>query len=136
MYSMIEDIYSPFKDSDHRIIFFSVFLQKLPIKQYCLKRQCREIFYHFLLKRLSWPHMNGQKNFRELFRFRKNIRSQNSKIACPSRYGHLFLIFNYCCWVCLLTLKYIFPLDCSYKICVKPSEFSKSFRVVNNYADT
>ena len=26
MYSMIEDIYSPFKDSDHRIIFFSVFL--------------------------------------------------------------------------------------------------------------
>ena len=29
------------------------------------------------------PHMNSQKRLRGLFRFREDIRSQSSKIACP-----------------------------------------------------
>ena len=38
----------------------------------------------FLLKRFDLGHiMIRQKWFRELFRFREDIRSQSSKIACP-----------------------------------------------------
>ena len=54
---------------------------------YCTcKRQCHKIFDHFFFakKIRPGPHMNRQKRFCNLFRFRENIRSQSSKIACPS----------------------------------------------------
>ena len=53
------------------------------------------------------PRMNRQKRFRELFRFREDIQSQSSKIACPhsewlrghtifSVYTEVFKFLNYC----------------------------------------
>ena len=65
----------------------------------------------FAYKIRPGPHMNRRKQFRELFHFRKDFWSQNSKIACPRSkglHGHVknifdtdvFIFLNYCYWVC------------------------------------
>ena len=42
----------------------------------------------------------------------------------------VFIFLNYCCWVCKHIQVYLSLPNCSFKICEKPSTFSKSVCVV------
>ena len=42
----------------------------------------------------------------------------------------VFIFLNYCYWVCKYTQENLFSPDCSFKICEKPSKFSKSVCLV------
>ena len=97
--------------------------------------------------------MNWPKQCRKLISFRKDFQAKSSKITCPHscwRHGHtifsldkkVFIFLNYCYWVYKHTQVHFLP-DCSFKICEKPTKFSRKcprsychVRVVNGYADT
>ena len=76
------------------------------------KGQCLEIFDHFVgLKDSTYAPYEQTKRFRDLFRFREDIRSQRSKIWCPGsqrlrRHPNfsldtaVFKFLNYCYWMC------------------------------------
>ena len=72
------------------------------------------------------PHMNRQKRYRDLLRFCEDIRWQNLKIECPHNFSSGTDVFNYCYWI---------THQSSFKICEKPSKFSKSVCVVKDYAN-
>ena len=83
--------------------------------------------------------MNRQKRFCELFCFREDFLSQNSKIVCPhsqqlpvleTQFLGFFHIFKWLLLVVLTHPEYFFLLDCSFKICEKPSMCSKNVHVV------
>ena len=119
------------------------------------KGQCHEIIAYFASKIRPGPHMNRQKWFRELFRFRGDILSQSSKLACPrSRWlrGHAtfslnivrrFSYFYIIAIGCVNTSKYPFLPDSFFKIWEKLLKFFRKCRcshchvgVVNDYANT
>ena len=119
------------------------------------KGQCHEIIVYFAWKIRPGPHMNRQKWFRKLFRFRGDILSQSSKLACPrSRWlrGHATFSldtvrrFSYSYIIaigCVNTSKYPFLPDSFIKICEKLLKFFRKCRcshchvgVVNDYANT
>ena len=61
----------------------------------------RDFWTKFLFAEQIRPglHMNRHKQFHELFRFRKDIRSQSSKITCLRRQqlrGHTFFANVFC----------------------------------------
>ena len=85
-----------------------------------------------LLRHGSNMHTNRQKQFRELFRFRDDIQLQCLKIACLRSCS----IFNYCYWVGVHNQIPFFYLINLLKSVRSLQSFSKSVRVVNNYADT
>ena len=77
--------------------------------------QCHDIFEDFLkLKRFDLgPIWTGKTCFATSSRFREDIRSQSSKIACLRsrwRHGHatfssdtvVFILINYCYWMCIV----------------------------------
>ena len=83
--------------------------------------------------------MNRQKRFRELFRFLKifDRKDRKSGVRVVNDYSldtDVFKFFNYI--GCVNTPKYLFLPDCSFKICEKPSKFSRSVTVVVDYGDT
>ena len=73
------------------------------------------------------PHMNRQKRYCDLLRFCEDIRWQKLKIECPHNFSSGTDVFNYCYWI---------THQSSFKICEKPSKFSKSVCVVKDYANT
>ena len=117
----------------------------------------RDFWTFFGLKDSTWTLNERQKRFHEIFQFHGDIRSQSAKIGCPrgprtpifSSDTEMFLFLNYCYWMCVNTYKCFFLTDCSFKICEKPSKFSKCLRshwlrwprwhgvcIVVDYADT
>ena len=74
--------------------------------------------------------MNRQKRFHELFHFHVFTKFKNPDIQIFLTVDTAVLDFLIIAIGCANTPKYILLPDCSFKICEKPSKFSKSVCVV------
>ena len=86
----------------------------------------------FWLKRFD---LTGKNGFANIFVFAKISDRKDRKSSVTTRTQKfsvdtaVFKLLNYCNWMCKHTQIFFLP-DCSFKICEKPSKFSKSVRVV------
>ena len=75
--------------------------------------------------------MNRHIGFANFFVFAKIFDRKVRKSANFSLDTEVYNFFNYCYWMYKHTqISYIVLPDCSFKICEKPSQFSKRVRVV------
>ena len=104
------------------------------MKSFCsnlLKGQCHQIFHLFWLYRFYLgPIWTGKNGFMNSFHFHVFTKFKNPDIQIFLTVDTAVLNFLIIAIGCANTPKYILLPDCSFKICEKPSKFSKSVRVV------